>query len=126
MHAEAAFLAGYALSLVALATGLNWLGRRSADPWSSRMLVASRPPDLAELDLAADWPHSEVPKFHQGVGGVALAAALLLTVVNVVRHHRPIELVVNVLVFVLITACIARVLRAYRLPVVAGAKQRRP
>ena len=78
------------------------------------MLAASRPPDLAERDLAADWPHSEVPRFHQGVAAVALVAAFVLTVANLVRHHRPIEIVVILGVLVLVAGSINRVVRQHR------------
>lgn len=118
MRPEAAFLAGYALALVALAAGLEWLGRRSANPWSSRVLTASRPPDAQHLDYSADWPHSEVPVFHQGVGGVALAAALLLTTANVIRNHHLVELVVLLPLVALIATRILRVVRRLRPPTV--------
>ena len=114
MRAEAAFLVGYAVALVALAAGLEWIGRKSSDPWSSRMLAASRPVDLAERDLTADWPHSEVPRFHQGLAAVALVAAFVLTVANLARHHRPIELVVIACVLALVAASINRVIRQHR------------
>lgn len=113
MDPEAIFLAGYALVLVAVAAGLASLGRRTADPWSSRVLVASRPPD-EDLDGEADWPHSEVGAFHLGVSGVVLAAALLLTIVSVARHHRPLELMVQLAVLVLISLRIARTAAARR------------
>ncbi|MEO6713823.1 MAG: hypothetical protein ABIM89_10390, partial [Mycobacteriales bacterium] len=77
---------------------------------------ASRPPDMASADVSADWPHSEVPVFHQGVSGVALAAALVLTAANLVRHHRPVELAVNVSVLMLIAVLSARILRRHRSP----------
>jgi hypothetical protein len=114
VDAEAAFLAGYALALVALATGLERLGRRSANPWASRVLAASRPPDISPNEVAADWPHSEVPVFHQGVGNVALAAALLLTAANVVRHHQPLELAVQLALLVLLATRIARAITTHR------------
>jgi hypothetical protein len=122
VNPEAVFLAGYSLVLVAVAAGLASLGRRSTDPWSSRVLAASRPPEASDLDLDRDldaarpddWPHSEVPGFHLGVSGVALAAALLLTFVSVVRHHRPLELVVQLAVLVLITLRMARAAAAFR------------
>jgi len=103
---EAAFLAGYALVLVLVAAGLASLGRRPTDPWSSRVLAGSRPPDAEALDddafPATDWPHSEVPVFHLAVSGVVLAAALVLTAVSLVLHHRPTELVVGVAMLALI------------------------
>jgi len=114
VHPEAAFLAGYALVLVAVAAGLASLGRRATDPWSSRVLAASRPPEAEETDAAADWPHSEVPVFHLGVSVVVLAAALVLTVVSTVRHHRPLELVVQVAVLAIIALRITRVVTRHR------------
>ncbi len=115
MDPEAIFLSGYALVLVAVAAGLESLGRRSADPWSSRVLAASRPPDTPRRpDVQADWPHSEVPAFHLGVSAVILAAALLLTIVSVARHHRPFELVVQLAVLVLISARIGRAAGLHR------------
>ena len=110
MHPEAAFLSGYAVLLIAVAAGLNRLGRRSTDPWSSRMLTASRQPG-ASSDAVHEpgWPHSEVPAFHVVVGMVALGAALLLVLVSLVRHHRPVECVAQVGILVLIGIRIARV-----------------
>ena len=75
MDAEVAFLTGYALVLVAISLALEALGRRSTDPWSSRVLAASRPPDHEQRDDAHSWPHAEVPTFHLGLSAVALAAA---------------------------------------------------
>ena len=104
MHPEAAFLSGYAVVLIAAAAGLSRLGRRATDPWSSRMLTASRQQGDASSDAADEpgWPHSEVPAFHVVVGIVALGAALLLVLVSLVRHHRPVECVVQVGILVVI------------------------
>ena len=113
MDPEAVFLTGYALVLVAVAAGLASLGRRTADPWASRVLAASRPPP-DELDGEADWPHSEVPAFHLGVSGVVLAAALLMTAVSVARHHRPLELIVQLALLALIFLRMARTAARYR------------
>jgi len=117
VHPEAAFLSGYALVLVAVAAGLGRLGRRSTDPWSSRMLTASRPsPGDAPSDAGHEpgWPHSEVPAFHVVVGIVALAAALLLVLVSLVRHHRPVELVAQAGVLLVVGIRIAGLTRRYR------------
>lgn len=121
MHPEAAFLTGYALALVALGAGLEALGRRSTDPWSSRVLAASRPPSVEQRDKSAPWLHSDVPAFHLGLSGVALTAALLLTAVSLIRHHDPIELVVQLAVLALVTTRIAGVVRRC----VASAAQQR-
>lgn len=114
MHAEAAFLAGYALMLVAVAAGLESLGRRSTAPWASRMLAASRPSDASQAGEEAGWPHSELPGFHLGVSGVVLAAAMLLTVASIVRHHNPTELAVQLPLLVLILKRIVRLLSRHR------------
>lgn len=115
MHPEAAFLAGYALVLVAVSAGLASLGRRSTHPQASRMLAAGRPPDARPPgNEKADWPHSEVPMFHLGVSEVVLAAALLLTAASIARHHRPIELVVQLALFTLIATRIARAVARHR------------
>ena len=110
MHPEAAFLSGYAIVLIAVAAGLSRLGRRPTDPWSSRMLSASRQPDDASSDAAHEpgWPHSEVPAFHVVVGIVALGAALLLVLVSLVRHHRPVECVAQVGILLVIGLRITR------------------
>lgn len=114
MHPDAVFLAGYALVLVAGATGLEALGRRSTHPWSSRVLAASRPATPPKRNERADWPHSEVPVFHLGLSGAVLTAALVLTVASATRHHRPIELIVQLAMFVVITTRIAHVVTQHR------------
>jgi hypothetical protein len=108
VHPEAAFLAGYAAMLLAIATGLEALGRRSTSPWASRMLAASRTADRRPPDGEADWPHSEVPLFHLGLSRVVLAAALLLTAVGMARHHDPTELLAQIALLVLISRRIVR------------------
>ena len=108
MHPEAAFLAGYAAALLAIAAGLESLGRRSTSPWASRMLAAARTADCRPADGEADWPHSEVPLFHLGLSGVVLAAALVLTAVGMARHHDPTGLLVQIAVLVLVIRRIVR------------------
>lgn len=114
MHPEAAFLAGYALALVGVAAGLVALGRRSTDPWSSKVLAASRPHAAERTDEQASWLQSDVPKLHLGVSGVALGAALLLTAVNTIRHHRPIEIVVQLLLLAVISMSAFRLVKIAR------------
>lgn len=114
MHPEAAFLVGYALMLVAVAAGLEVLGRRSTRPSASRMLGACRPPDEPDSHDVADWPHSEVPVFHTGVSGVVLAAALALTIVSIARHHDLIELAAQGALVVLIGARVLRLITRHR------------
>jgi len=114
VHPEAAFLAGYALVLVAVGAGLESLGRRSADPWASRALAASRPPEERDGDYEPDWPHSEVPVFHTAISGVALAAAIALTIVSITRHHDPVELIAQGALLVLIVARVCRLITRHR------------
>ena len=116
MHPEAAFLAGYALALTALAAGLGWVGRRNTDPWSSRMLAAGRQPGEAGPDVEHErgWPHTEVPAFHVVVGIVAMVAALVLTLVSIVRNHDPVECVVQAGVLVLVASRLAHLASRYR------------
>jgi hypothetical protein len=95
VHPEAAFLAGYALALTLVAIGLESLGRRSTDPWASRTLAASRPPAERRRREGPEWPDAEVATFHLGLSAVALAAALVIIAVSIIRHSGPIELVTH-------------------------------
>jgi hypothetical protein len=114
MHPEAMFLAGYAVVLVAIAAGLEALGHRSAHPWSSRILAASRPPDVGQPDGETDWPHSEVPVFHLAVCGVVLTAALALTAASFARHHGHVEIGVHLALLAFIATRIAGVVTRFR------------
>jgi hypothetical protein len=113
---EAAFLAAYAVALVLASVGIEALGRRPTHPWASRMLAAERPPEAREVVGRTDWPHSEVPAFHGGLGAVAVGAALALTAVNLVRNHAPLEVAVQVVVTVLAVARAVRLAARYRRP----------
>lgn len=42
-----------------------------------------------ELD---PWPHSEAGRFHRGMALVPLVLAATLAVIELIRHHRPVEL----------------------------------
>lgn len=114
MHPEAAFLAGYSLTLTLIAVGLEWLGRSSTDPWASRTLAACRPPIQQQPDEQPNWPHSEVPAFHLGLSAVALVAALVITTLSAVRYVGPIELGTHAALFLLIGARIRHVTVEYR------------
>ncbi len=116
MHPEAAFLAGYSLTLTLIAVGLEWLGRSSTDPWASRTLAACRPPTQHASEAEPDWPHSEVPAFHLGLSAVALVAAAVLAAVSAVRNVGPIELVVHAALLTLIGFRIRHVTVEYRTP----------
>ena len=109
---EVLFLTGYAVALTLVAAGLDAIGRRSTDPWSSPALAGSRPrapaahpePDKAPAGTAAAWPDHDVTTFHAGLAGVALLAALALTSVAAVRHHGFAELALELAVTVLIVS----------------------
>ncbi|MGE5763839.1 MAG: hypothetical protein ACM3ZF_08180 [Mycobacterium leprae] len=94
IHGEVVFVALYALVLLAAAAGIARLGRVNSSPWASRVLVGHRrqlrDPAAAE-SWSADWPHSEVPRFHAGMALVPIVAAALLSVAELARHHRPAE-----------------------------------
>lgn len=120
MHPEAMFLAGYALSLALVAVGLEWLGRRSTDPWASRPLAACRPPtekaSRQTADEGPDWPHSDVPAFHLGLAAVALTAAFVITALSTVRHAGATELAVHSALLVVISVRIRHVIIESRAP----------
>jgi len=116
LHPEAAFLAGYAAVLVGVAVGLDALGRRAVDPWSSNVLAASRPPTAEQPDDPASWLHADVPAFHVGISAVALGAALALTAVNAVRHHQPFDLLVQFALLAVISMTAYRLVNRHRLP----------
>lgn len=116
VHAEAAFLAGYALVLTFVAVVLEWLGRRSTDPWASRTLAAGRPPTHQPSHEGPVWPHSEVPAFHLGLAAVALVAAFVITALSAVRHAGPTELAIHSGLLVIVTARLRHVIIKSRTP----------
>jgi hypothetical protein len=111
---EAAFLVGYALALTCIAFGLESLGRRSTDPWASRTLAASKPPAERRRSDGSEWPDSEVATFHLGLSAVALAAALVITTVSIVRHSGPIEVVTHGGLLVIIAARVRHLIACHR------------
>jgi hypothetical protein len=96
VNAEVLFVAGYAAVLLAVAAALHRLGRFNTDPWRSRALAAYRSevPELPPRAAPSDWPHREVGRLHTAIGAVAAAAALLLCVGEVPRHHAVAEVLV--------------------------------
>jgi hypothetical protein len=96
MTFETAFIAGYAVVLLLAALGLRRLGRVTTDPWSSRALAAYRASATNPVEPATheDWPHSEVPRLHSGLGAVACLAASLLCLAELVRSHDAVALAV--------------------------------
>jgi hypothetical protein len=93
MPFDVAFVAGYALVLLAAATALHRLGQRNSAAWASPALAAYRR-RLAEAaapdpPASTDWPHRDVGRLHTAVGLVAALAAGLLATAELVRVHRP-------------------------------------
>jgi hypothetical protein len=115
VHPEAVFLAGYAVALTLGAIGLEWLGRRSTDPWASPTLAHYKPPAGRASSDEPDWPHSEVPAFHLGLSAVALAAAFVMTALSAVRHPRPAELITHAAVLVIVSARIRHLIIEHRI-----------
>ena len=109
---EVAFLAAYAAALVAVGAGFVALGRRAMDPWSSKVLAASRPPASEQPDHQASWMDSDVPAFHRCISGVALGAALLLTAVSAVRHHQQLEVIIQLALLAVISFVAYRLVEA--------------
>jgi hypothetical protein len=114
VHAEAAFLGGYALALVFVAVGLESLGRRSTEPWASRTLAASKPHAARPPRREPEWPHTEVATFHLGLSAVALTAASVITAVSIIRHSGPIELVTHGVLLVIIAARVRHLIARHR------------
>ena len=114
MHPEAAFLAGYALVLTLVSLGLESLGRRSTDPRASPTLAASKPRAEHRRCDRPEWPDSEVATFHIGLSAVAVAAALVITTVGIVRHSGPIELVTHAGLLVVIAVPVRHLLHRHR------------
>jgi hypothetical protein len=114
MDPEAAFLAGYALALVFVAVGLESLGRRATDPWASRTLAASKPPDERPRRDGPEWPDSEVATFHLGLSAVALSAAFVIATDSIIRYSGPIELVTHGGLLVVIAARVRHLIARHR------------
>jgi hypothetical protein len=113
MDAEVVVVCGYAVGLLLLAALIRRVGEANTDAWSSRLFAAYRaqapsPP----VDDAADWPHSEAPRLYRAVAAVAGIAALVLGLMELVRHHRPPEVALELTVVVLAAAVLARWLHA--------------
>jgi hypothetical protein len=114
VHAETAFLAGYALALTLVAVGLDSLGRRSTDPWSSRVLAGSQRAADRPAHQGPDWLDSEVPAFHLAISAVALAAAFTITALSAALYRGPAELVTACTLLVVITIRIRHLATRHR------------
>ncbi|HVQ96293.1 MAG TPA: hypothetical protein VMU51_35070 [Mycobacteriales bacterium] len=88
MRSEVAFVAGYAVILLAAAAVLHRLGRRNSAAWASPALAAYRRQFGAPEPAPTDWPHRDVGRLHTAVGLVAALAAGLLVTAELVRFHR--------------------------------------
>lgn len=68
-----------------------------------------------ELVRAIDpWPHSDVGRFHRGVSLALVLLAALVTVVEAIRHHQPLELAVMAPLVALIAIVGPRLVSAFR------------
>ncbi|PWU59472.1 hypothetical protein DLE60_16335 [Micromonospora globispora] len=96
MSAEAAFAAGYVLVLLAGVVALEIWGRQNTSAWASRVFAGNRRavPDAPRPADPADWPHSEVHRFHAVIALSVAAIALVLIAAALVRNHGPIEIAV--------------------------------
>ncbi|SNS51819.1 hypothetical protein [Actinoplanes regularis] len=122
MPFEVVFTAGYGLLLIAGAIGLHRLGRRDPSAWSSRMLAGYRAqhPEPTPAGPPDAFPHHDLGRLHSAVGAVACLAALLLTVAQLVRHHRPGEAVLLAGCAVAAAVVLRPLLRAARSRPAAG------
>jgi hypothetical protein len=59
------------------------------------------------------WPHSEAGRFHRGISLMLVGLAVLILLVEGIRHHGPPELVVLAGVLSLAGAAGARLLRDF-------------
>jgi hypothetical protein len=123
MHGEVVFVAAYALVLLCAAAGIARLGRVNSSPWASRVLAGHRRQvrDAGADSWSADWPHSELPRFHAGMALVPVVAGALLTVAELARHHRPAEVAGLLAVLALAALTARRLIRARRARRVDGA-----
>lgn len=100
MSGEAAFAAGYVLVLLAVVVALEVWGRQNTSAWASRVFAGYRRavPDAPQPADPADWPHSEVGRFHAVIALSIAAIALALVAAALVRNHRPVEAAVLIAV----------------------------
>lgn len=116
MTFETVFLLVYAHGLLLVALGLHRLGRATTSPWAGRVLAGHRrrhPEAAAELvDPPGAWPHSEQLRVHTGIGLVAAAAAFVLGVVGLWRHHDEVETMLFSLTSVVALVVLRRLGRA--------------
>lgn len=93
MSAEAGFVAGYAVALLAVAGVLELHRRQPTSAWAARMFTGYRRavPDAPRPAEPGDWPHTEVGRFHRVLCLFVTAVAVVLVAAELVRHHGPVE-----------------------------------
>jgi hypothetical protein len=115
MHAETAFVLVYSAVLLAAAAGLHLLGKITRYPSRSRSSLNRDGADDGAEQRSGNprWPHDESSRLHTVIGLTAVAAAIVLLVVEAIRHHRPIELLALGAVCVLALAKIRLLANAF-------------
>lgn len=110
MSAEAAFAAGYVLVLLAVVVALEIWGRQNTSAWASRVFAGYRRavPDAPQPADPADWPHSEVGRFHAVIALSVAVIAVVLVAAVLIRNHRPVEVAVLVAVAIPHTLLLVR------------------
>jgi hypothetical protein len=135
--------------------GLDRLGRVSPSPWASRALAGHRRRNHPGTDSESDtpkrpddrhsrpaqqpapeplaWPHTEPRRLHTSIALVATGAALVLTIAETARHHRPLEAAllggtaaITTAVAVRLALTLGQIRRVAKWPRTGGATEARP
>ncbi|MFF6997945.1 hypothetical protein ACFY93_23705 [Streptomyces sp. NPDC008313] len=95
MSAETLLAAGYVSVLLVVVVGLEVYGRQSTSAWGSRIFAGYRRAvdDAPTPATDADWPHSEVGRFHRALSMFVSLVAVVLAGAEAIRHHQPAEAV---------------------------------
>jgi hypothetical protein len=90
---EAIFITLYAVMLLAVVGVLEIYGHQPTSAWASRVFAGYRRavPDAPHPADQAEWPHSEVARFHRVLSLFVPTVAMVLILGELVRHHRPYE-----------------------------------
>jgi hypothetical protein len=93
---EAVFVAIYTVVLLVVAGLLEYHRRQPTSAWSALVFKGYRRavPDAPKPASQADWPHSEVGRFHRVLSMFVGVVAVCLVAAELVRHHRPLEALV--------------------------------
>jgi hypothetical protein len=93
---EVVFVALYSVVLLAVAGVLEYYGSQPTSAWASQVFAGYRRavPDAPEPADPADWPHSEVGRFHRVLSAFVSVIAVLLVTATLLLHHRPLEALV--------------------------------